>query len=419
MFDTVINQLYSVRRLLRANAMFYVLSVCVLTAFLGIIGILYMLQSVTVIRESHIRSVYEGNQLYRIVDNFYDGDAFYEFRQHPENIDCLGRFYNALVSSPNIKFISVFDQAIPIDEFRGDEHFFYNSQAFRSEHKDAPSNIKAMQLNPAAFELYRPTVARGVSFDWSKVDYSKDRLPVLLGSDYDGLYDIGDTFMGNYYFREMTFEVVGILEPNTFIYYKGDPEFYLNDYLIVPYPEFCTPVDSANFRFEGILYFAMVNGDIMTTLDEKALLNEVKKIADTTGFIDFSLVGISDFAWKYDAMISVIKENQSLLLMTMLLVSILVTFIQYGMGRLILARRLDVYKTYWLMGDENYGLVYFRDIAVPYMAAFLFSIIITGLCFQRFSLLAVLLTLSISVVMQGLVYALCRRSLRHALLKLM
>lgn len=419
MFDTIIKQLYGLRRLFRANAMLYVLSVCVLTAFLGIIGILFMLQNATVTRESHIRNVYEGNQLYRIVDNFYDGDAFYEFRQHPENIDRLGRFYNALVSSPNIKFISVFNQAIPIEKFRGDGQFLYNSQAFRSEHKDAPSNVKAIQLNPAAFELYQLSVARGVSFDWRKVDYSGDRLPILLGSDYDGVYDIGDTFMGNYYSREITFEVIGILEPNTFIYYKGDPEFYLDTYLIVPYPEFCTPVEPANFHFEGILYFAMANGDIMTALGEKALLSEVKNIANTTGFIDFSLVGISDFTWKYDAMISVIKENRSLLFVTMLLVSILVTFIQYGMGRLILAKRLDVYKTYWLMGDKNYRLVYFRDISVPYLVAFMFSIIITGLCFRRFSLMAVLFTLSISVVILGLVYALCGRSLRHALLKLM
>lgn len=419
MFEKVINQLYGVRRFFKANAMFYVLSVCVLTAFLVIMGILFMLQNATVTRESHIKRVYEGKQFYHIVDNFYDGDGFYEFRQHPENINSLGRFYNALVSSPNVKFISTFNQAIPIEKFQGDGKFFYNSKAFMNEHKDAPVNVKAMQLNTAAFELYQLRVARGASFDWREVDYSKDTLPVLLGSDYDGVYDIGDTFMGNYYGRDIRFEVIGIIEPNTFMYYKGDPEFYLDTYLVVPYPEFCTPVESADFHFEGILYFAMVNGDMMTTLDEKALVSEVKNIANTTGFVNFSVIGISDFAMQYDAMISVIKENQSLLFVTMLLVGILVTFIQYGMGRLILARRLDVYKTYWLMGDDNYRLVYFRDIGVPYMVAFVFSVIITALCFQRLSLMAAFFTLGISVSILGLVYSVCRRSLMNGMLKLM
>lgn len=411
MFDTVITQFYGVRRLFKANAMFYVLSVCVLTAFLVIMGILFVLQSTTLTKESHIKSVYEGKRLYTIVDNLYDPDGFYEFRQHPENINCLGRFYNGLVSSPNLEFVSTFNQSIPIDEFRGDEQFFYNSQAFRNQHKNMHTNVKSMQLNTAAFEHYHLQVAHGASFDWREVDYSKDTLPVLLGSNYDGAYEIGDTLTGSYYARDMKFKVIGILEPSTFIYYKGDPEFYLDKYLVIPYPEFCAPVNSANFCFEGILYFAMINGDIMTTLDEKAFLAEIKNIANTTGFVDFSVVGISDFVIRYNAMISVIKENQSLLFVTMLLVLVLITFIQYGMGRLIFSKRLDVYKTYWLMGDGNYRLVYFRDISVPYIVAFVFSVIIIRLCFHDISLVSTLFILGISVGILGLVYAICRRNL--------
>lgn len=419
MFNTVINHYYSVRRLLKANAMFYVLSVCVLTAFLGMMGIFFMLQNATVARESQIKNVYEGKRLYTIVDNFYNGDEFYEFRQYSENIDYLGRFYNALVVSQNLKFISIFNQAIPIKNFQGDEQFYYNSQAFINEHKDVPVNVKAMQLNSAVSELYQLSVARGASFDWREVDYGSNTLPVILGSNYDGVYNIGDTFMGNYYGRDMSFKVIGILEANTFIYYKGDPEFYLDTYILVPYPMYCASVNPADFHFEGILYFAMVNGDIISTLDEQALLKEIKNIANTTGFDDFSLIGISDFAWKYDVLISVIKENQSLLFVTMLLMGILVAFIQYGMGCLILARRLDVYKTYWLIGNKDYRLVYFRDIGVPFIASYVFSVIITGYCFQHFSLMAALFTLGISVSIWGLEYSLCRRSLRHNMLKLM
>lgn len=417
MLDVIADQFNSVKRFLRMNAAFYLLSICVLTAFLVIIGILFILQGTTKAQENYIRGVYEGNQLYRIIDNFYDGEAFYEFRQHPGNIDRLGKFYNELVKTPNIKFISAFNQAIPIENFQGDEQFFYNSQAFRNEYKDAPSNVKAIQLNPAAFRLYQPRVASGKSFDWREVNYSSGRIPVLLGSNYSGVYGIDDIFKGNYYACDMTFEVVGILEPNTFIYYKGDSEFYLDSYIIVPYPEFCTPVDSANFHFEGILYFAMINGDIMSKMDEKALLNEVKNIANKTGFIDFSLVGISDFAWKYDTMISVIRENQNLLFMTMLLVGILVTFIQYGIGRLILARRIMVYKTYWLLGDNSYQFVYFRDIAIPYLLAFIFSNIIIGLYFQRFSFIAFLFIWGLLAFILGLVFVFCSRSLKDALSK--
>lgn len=419
MFEMVISQYFNKKRLFKVNSLFYIISWSVLTGFLVIMGILFQLQTATVTKESSIKNIYEGKRLYTIIDNYYDADAFYEFRQLSDNINRLGEFYNALVTSTNMEFISIFNQPIYLEQFKGDEQFLYNSQEFRDEYKlgTTNANVKAIQLNPSAFEFYKLKVSYGRTFNWNEVNYNGDKLPVLLGSEYKGVYNIGETLSGNYYGREMTFEVIGILEPNTFVYYKGDSEFYLDQYLIVPYPELLAPVNKSDFKFEGILYFAMINGDIITTIDKNRFLKEIKYISDSTGFAEFSVVGISDFTLKYDTMISVIKGNRSLILVMMVLVSILVTFIQYGMGNQILLRRLDVYKTFWLVGINNYRLVFFKDISIPYILAFISTVIIIKLCFQHISLLVILFILAVSFSILCLVYFICRRILKNHVMK--
>lgn len=419
MFKTVISQCFHKKRLFKVTSLFNIISWCVLTTFLVMIGILFQLQTATFTKESSVENIYEGKQLYRIVDNYYDPDAFYEFRQHSDNINRLGEFYNALVTSTNMEFISIFNQPIYVEQFMGEEQFLYNSQEFRDAHNldTTNANVKAIQLNQSAFELYGLKVSNGTIFDWDEVNYGGNKLPILIGSEYKGIYDIGDTFFVNYYNREITFEVVGILEPNTFVYYKGDPEFYLDQYLIVPYPELLESVNESDFKFEGILYFAMINGDIITTIDKNKLLKEIKYISDSTGFADFSVVGISDFTLKYDTMISVIKGNRNLIFIMMLLISILVTFIQYGMGNQILLRRLDVYRAFWLVGIDNYRQVFFKDISIPYILAFISTVIIIKICFQHISLLVILFILAVSLSILCLVYFICKHILKNYVMK--
>lgn len=419
MFDIILIQISSIKRLMKANAIYYILSTLVMTAFLVILGIMVILRSATEMRESQINNVYKDKKLYSLIDSFYDADEFYEFRQHSENVNLLGEFYNTLVQSSNVEFISMFTQPINIEQFQGDEQFFYNSQEFRNENSTTSDhvNVKSIQLNSTAYQLFQLNVERGNDFDWSKVDYSKDTLPVLIGSDYNGVYDIGSRFIGNYYGRNIIFEVIGILESDTFLYYKGDPEFYLDKYIIIPYQEYCTPVVTTDFTFEGILYFAMINGDIITTLDEKIFLKEIKYIANTTGFADFSIVGIPEFTMMYNTMISVINENQSLLLLTMVLLGILITFIQYGMGRLILARRLNVYQTHFLIGDKNYRYIYLKDIMVPYMVALVTSVFITTMCFQNFSLKSTFFIFVMSFSLLALVYYISKPSYMKSMMK--
>ena len=72
------------------------------------------------------------NDFYKMVDNFYDPDEFYNFRTDNQNINILANFYNTLNASSNFDVLTSFNQAIAvdIDDFNGDQRFYYNSDEF-------------------------------------------------------------------------------------------------------------------------------------------------------------------------------------------------------------------------------------------------------------------------------------------------
>jgi len=73
------------------------------------------------------------------------------------------------------------------------------------------------------------------------------RVPVILGYDYKGHFDIGDTFQaslfsfpgttpGGKHYETLTFEVIGFIAEDQFVYDTGGPDPYpLDTYMVLPY----------------------------------------------------------------------------------------------------------------------------------------------------------------------------------------
>lgn len=58
--------------------------------------------------------------------------------------------------------------------------------------------------------------------------------------------------------------------------------------MLIPYPSTLWEVDKTNFQFESLLYFAMINCDLLPFVEESQILKNIKSISDETGFSDFS-----------------------------------------------------------------------------------------------------------------------------------
>ena len=239
------------------------------------------------------KTISSKNDSYRVRDNFYDSEEFYTYRSKESNVNIMANFFNKISNAESFEVVSSFNQAIVVKEFKGDDKFYYNSEAFLKENISEDANVKALQLNENAFHQYGIKVGTGDSIIWESVDYNTC-IPVLLGDSYKDYYHIGDFIFAKYYNRNVELEVVGFIEKGCKINYRSLGEVNLDTYLIVPYPEYLWEVDG-EFQFESILYFAMINCDLMAKSNEEVVLSEIKNIANSTGFTNFSVIGLDWF----------------------------------------------------------------------------------------------------------------------------
>lgn len=397
--------------LLKSNFLFYISSLIVMCTFLVMIGIIFDLQTKVFFQGRQIKQIYDGKNFYAIVDSLYNPDDFSRYGRDYTNINKIGHFYNKLSNSSFFTYLATYCQSIPIKNFKGDDKFSYNTEEFRKANPEMPLNAKSCQINQATYDFFKLQLAKGSDLKWDDIDYSSGEIPVILGSDYEGIYEIGEYFIGDYYAKDFKFVVKGFLKQNTFIQQRGNTEFYLDQYIIIPYPKQCKLVDASEFSFERRLYFSMINGDLVSDTDKKELVHEIKQISDETGFSEFSVIGLPEASIRYGELASVINENKKLVYISIILLLILIGFIQHGISRMILNRRKHVYRAHWLIGCSSYRKLFIYDISFPYICAFILAKIILSKYYQNINIVALFFTFCTTLFLFVISYISCRQIL--------
>lgn len=244
--------------------------------------------------------------IYGLADTFMsDPDAFYDFRQSEDGLRALASFNDGLSTSGLFTFLSIFNQPVPVLDFKGGPEFGYAYGMGRGTDKveladGAALNAKSVQMNRAAFEFYGLRVSAGTEPSWSGVDYAQGKVPVLLGAKYNGVYSPGDVLAVSFYGRAMTFEVAGLLESGSSVMFMNDPAYGLDYSIIVPYPESFGAMGRLGDGFSGIVMFAYMNGDIAVPKGTQAddLLEELDRLGQSAGFSDYGLAGLYDYSTK-------------------------------------------------------------------------------------------------------------------------
>lgn len=305
-------------------------------------------------KETAIRLRSAGFNRYSIVDNLLEDEAFYQFRNDRQNVLSVIRFYNQLANSKVINLLSVFDQPLYIEEFKGKEDFLYGSPAFQNATKDYPTPVKALQINKNAFDFYHLSLIEDRELDWRKITYEKDQpIPLILGANYLSVYKIGQLVWSDFYSRNQSFQVVGFLPKDSFIYYKQDLEFYLDNYMIIPYPLELPSLKEEPFRFESILSFAMINSDFVSQASPEVILKEIKEISNSSGFSQFSLINLDNTLLQYDSLINLIQRNQIVLGFIIGGLFLFFAIIFYFLFLAILKTKASYYQITWLLGSQK------------------------------------------------------------------
>ena len=333
---------------------------------------------------SDFENVYEGWQVFQMVDNFFDEDDFYEYRTNKTSMQKVKNFYDQLNNEKSFIFISVFDQPIPVaeDSYKGNDTFADGEYYNRFEMDGVPFlNIKAFQMNKNAFDFYKLELSGGEIFDWKQVDYNGESIEILLGANYNHLYEIGDHIAGNYYFLKYDFVVAGFLDENSSIYYQNEIRHSLNDYIVIPYPE--KGYFSLNEEFRGILYFSMINGYIITEKSDNSLdivLQNLIKISSITGYSNYELLQVPQFAIKYRQVISTLKANSTLITFMIIVLSALCGYIICNLSLLAMYYQRKIFYTYFLIGYSEKSIL--KLIRSELMTPFLIAIVFV-LCYYR------------------------------------
>lgn len=357
---------------IRQNIVYYVLNTTI-TALITII----ILFSITVLLQLFVQNnafveIYKGQNMFYLRDTLIDADEFYKYREDENNINKLGDFYNHLSENDNLDFLAMNNQPI----YKKEEIGLDSAIEYYDENQGT-YQVKAFQLNKQAFDFYNLKISKGDAIQWDKINIDESKIPVLLSSDYENIYDLGDIIKGEYFFENVEFEVKGFLKENTFVHYGGNAEFYLDSYIIIPYPSACEKViklNSNDLYRKGIIYFEMINGNLISKYDEKGTNLLLENISLDTGFFHYNLLGNSRFSSDYKQFIKVLEADKESYIMLMIIMTLLSCVLQISINRRILINRYDHYRLSIEWGyNGRYKDNRYLILSISYIISFVFS----------------------------------------------
>lgn len=391
---------------------FYIISSFIIfSIFFTIFTILLPLVSSIPLKNGGFKTVSSTNDLYKLIDNFYDPDQFYDYRNDSQSINNLAKFYNQLNSSNDFDVISSFNQAIVITDFKGDKNFYYNSEEFIENYSLEDSNIKSLQLNQKAYDFYNIELESGSPIFWDNISYTDNHIPVLLGFEYKKYYQIGDTLSGNYYNKKMQFEVTGFLKENCSIKYRNVSDICLDTYMIIPYPSTLWEVDNNDFQFESILYFAMINCDILPFVNETQLLKDIKRISNQADFSNFSLVGIDNFQIQNMSLLIFVQEHQKLFIISLIVIFVFANIISIKFFCNIIREEYTSSAT--IKQKDFYKRIFTFYVILPYGVAFLLGVLLSVIYLKKFLVISFLFGIIPLLVSYIVTYISGKKALLH------
>ncbi|WP_396290743.1 hypothetical protein [Curtobacterium sp. KT1] len=303
--------------------------------------------------------------LYTVIDDLAP-DAFEAIRRDQHALDEVASFVDRIDDEPGFDFISSYDQPVTVQDFRGDDRFdvgygteYTRNGKYQDESGRSVQDIKSIQLNETAYEFAGLSVQDGEPIEWDAVDWGSGQMPVLLGAEYCGVYELGQRLTGSVILQEHELEVVGFLEPNSAMYFRGDANHYLDDTVIVPYPPTLAELDRVALdrldpELFGRLVFQVLNADLAVdrSLDFSGVVARLDEIGDDTGFRSYTLLGVPTYLVQLSLVRQLIQDN--LVLVTALLVSLTagVGIITAFLNRLLHHRRAPVARVHHLLGKS-------------------------------------------------------------------
>lgn len=329
--------------------------ICQIAAFFILIGTFLAFTKDAHYGKSNIENAYKDKVIYKLIDGYHDPDAFEAFRAEPNSLNILKNYYNALNNASGFQYLAMYSQSITIDDMN--EVFPQESATTNNRHS---KTINAFQMNEQAFKYFDLNLIKGRPFQSGDFKDTGNVMPVLMGSSYIDIFEVGDQLPAAYHQKEVTLEIIGFLHENTMIYFNGDSEFYLDQYIILPHINYNEPETEFDDWFQKIVYFAMINGYIAISPGDSSTHNmmmELETISEKTGFYNYNIIGSNPNIQQYRGLINILNKNYDLIL-SLLILSFLITMVTLGFQVYMMQKkRLHIMAIRYLSGATLQSLI--------------------------------------------------------------
>lgn len=261
---------------------------------------------------------YEEKNIYQLSDNLIE-EREQKYFSDIRELEVLKRFHEELQESEDFVYFNTTIQPIGFLNFKGMSSFLYGYEdgAIPPEYQKEMGTyqvVKSIQVNEQVFSSFNVKIKNGKRFNNNDFEYeNKKTIPVILGSNYEGIYEIGDTINIDYIDTPMKAIVIGTLDANTIIPVREQIDFSLDKYIILP--EF-TMNQAAETKEDLLLqqrhYLHLINGQILTEKDNIEVRKSLQTVSKETGFYDFIVIGANGLA--IDLMFSMMKQSETLII---------------------------------------------------------------------------------------------------------
>lgn len=170
-----------------------------------------------------------GKTTYYFTTDGMTDQQYYEYLDddNTEIYRKIEAFKSLLLAEKRIAFISLVEQPveiygtdIPAAFLEGYEEGYGNSGIFQMDGENW-YRTKSLQVSDSFFETFHIQTVSGRSFEPQDYTYKDGKqIPVILGAEYTGTFQLGDRITCNYLSADISLEVVGFLQEDAFFMTK-------------------------------------------------------------------------------------------------------------------------------------------------------------------------------------------------------
>ncbi len=233
-------------------------------------------------------------EYYDLTDNLvgqYE-DAFFS------NKDALGKLkimYSQLIDNESFEYLEMYNNPIVLISENVREELLYRYESGEGEKHRGIENgkvyneIKCFWISCNVGNIFNIQCQKGNL--WTEEIKNQVPIPIVLGSDYLGIFEVGDIINGISPITEnVQFEVFGILKEGEYLIHRGKI-INLDRYVLIPLQDAKNLASTKEEeRCQRILYLFKINGTLCSDLPANELQDLIQNICDTSGVCPSSTV---------------------------------------------------------------------------------------------------------------------------------